>query len=224
MDNLLHFPTTTLVDKNVPKNAFYGRSSDTHLRDFLTHEFESITWLYKLAPATLNVEDGELVHEIDVFVCRMKEEYYSINPFCGMDKLLPRHTLFIIFYGDKVDLLMHHKEVTRVQGEEKWKCDMTELQRNVHLDTDLLQIEGQNMDAVYHALLRQISGLNISNEEEYKEQTDLRKRIEALKKQIATLQKKIRSEKQFNRQVELNAETRQLKKALQELGNKLNAK
>ena len=74
----------------MPKNAFYGRSSDSSLREFLTREFESIVWLYKFAPATLNVEDGEYVHEIDVFYCRMKEDKYSIKPFSAMDELLPR--------------------------------------------------------------------------------------------------------------------------------------
>ena len=66
MDNILSFPTSTIVNKPVPKNAFYGRSSDSSLREFLTREFESIVWLYKLAPATLNVEDGEYEHENDV--------------------------------------------------------------------------------------------------------------------------------------------------------------
>ena len=108
MDNILSFPTSTIVNKPVPKNAFYGRSSDSSLREFLTREFESIVWLYKLAPATLNVEDGEYVHEIDVFYCKMKEDRYSIKPFCAMDELLPRHTVFIIEYDEKFDLLMHH--------------------------------------------------------------------------------------------------------------------
>ena len=106
MDNILSFPTSTIVSKPVPKNAFYRRSSDSSLREFLTREFENIVWLYKLAPATLNVEDGEYVHEIDVFYCRMKEDKYSIKPFSVMDELLPRHTVFIIEYGGKFDLLI----------------------------------------------------------------------------------------------------------------------
>lgn len=59
MENILNFPITTVVNKSVPKNAFYGRSSDSTFREFLTREFESIVWLYKLAPATLNVRTGK---------------------------------------------------------------------------------------------------------------------------------------------------------------------
>lgn len=47
MDNILSFPTSTIVNKPVPKNAFYGRSNDSSLREFLTREFEGIVWLYR---------------------------------------------------------------------------------------------------------------------------------------------------------------------------------
>ena len=217
MDNVLHFPLSTIVDKNVPKNAFFGRATveqKSTLKDFLTREFESIVWLYKLAPATLNVEDGEYVHEIDVFYCRMKEVKYSIKPFSVMDELLPRHTIFIIEYGGKFDLLMHHKEMSVVHGEQKWKCGVGELKRNIRIDADTLNVQGQSMDAVYNGLLSKISGLSASTREEYKEQVDLRKQIEFLWKQVAVLQKKIKAEKQFNRQMELSAEMRKLKKEI----------
>ena len=217
MENILNFPLTTIVNKSVPKNAFYGRSSDSSLRGFLTNEFESIVWLYKLAPTTLNVEDGERVHEIAVFHCKMKKEVYSIQPLCAMDKLLPRHTLFIIEYGDKIDFLMHHKEMSIVRGEEKWSCGISEIQREIRLDTSTLTIEGHSMDAVYGSLLSQISGLSASNETEYKEQADLRRRIELLQKQITSLQAKVRAEKQFNRQLDLNAKLRGLKREIAEL-------
>lgn len=219
--NLLNFPSTTIVNKPVPKNAFYGRSSDSSLREFLTQEFESIIWLYKLAPATLNVEDGEYVHEIDVFYCRMKENEYSIKPFSVMDELLPRHTVFIIEYDGKFDLLMHHKEMSVVHREQKWKCGVGELKRDIRIDADTLNIQGQSMDAVYNGLLSQISGLSASTKEEYKEQVDVRKQIESIQKQIMTLQKRIKAEKQFNRQMELNTEVRQLRKEITLLTDKL---
>lgn len=214
MDNILNFPSTTIVNKPVPKNAFYGRSGDSSLREFLTREFESIVWLYKLAPATLNVEDGEYVREIDVFYCRMKEDKYNIKPFSAMDELLPRHTIFIIEYGGKFDLLMYHKEMSVVHGEQKWKCGVGELKRDIGIDANTLNIQGQSMDAVYNGLLSQISGLSASTREEYKEQVDLRKQIEFLWKQVTVLQKKIKAEKQFNRQMELSAEMRKLKKEI----------
>lgn len=224
MENILNFPQTTIVDKNVPKNAFYKRADSAHfawMKQFLTDEFENITWLYKLHPSTLNVEDGEKVHEIDVFVCTMKSDHYSINPFCGLDDLLPRHTMFIVRYGESTDLLMQHKEMAIVAGEEKWTRGKTELQRNVDLGHISFSIEGQSMDKVYGNLLGQVSGLETKSEEDYKAAVELRRKIESTQKQILSLQKQIRSEKQFNLQMEMNAEARQLKKELGQLQQRL---
>lgn len=224
MENILNFPQATIVDKNVPKNAFYKRADSAHsswMKQFLTDEFENITWLYKLHPSTLNVEDGEKVHEIDVFVCTMKHDHYSINPFCGLDDLLPRHTMFIVRYGESTDLLMQHKEMAIVAGEEKWTRGKTELQRNVDLGHISFSIEGQSMDKVYGNLLGQVSGLETKSEEDYKTAVELRRKIENTQKQILLLQKQIRSEKQFNLQMEMNAEARQLKKELGQLQQRL---
>ena len=224
MENILNFPQATIVDKNVPKNAFYKRADAAHsawMKQFLTDEFENITWLYKLHPSTLNVEDGEKVHEIDVFVCTMKHDHYSINPFCGLDDLLPRHTMFIVRYGESIDLLMQHKEMAIVAGEEKWTRGKTELQRNVDLGHISFSIEGQSMDKVYGNLLGQVSGLETKSEEDYKAAVELRRKIESTQKQILSLQKQIRSEKQFNLQMEMNAEARQLKKELGQLQQRL---
>ena len=94
---------------------------------------------------------------------------------------------------------------------------------NMPFDTLSLKIEGQSMDAVYSNILSQISGLSASNEVEYKEQAEIRKKVEQLQKQVTSLQKQVRAEKQFNRQMELNAEARRLKKEIakfQEIINK----
>lgn len=224
MENILNFPQATIVDRNVPKNAFYKRADPsriTWMKQFLTEEFENITWLYKLHPSTLNVEDGERVHEVDVFVCTMKSDRYGVKPFCALDELLPRHTMFIVRYGESVDLLMQHKEMSTNNGEAKWTCCKTELQRNVDLGHIRFSIDGQNMDKVYGNLLGQVSGLETRTEDGYREAVELRKKIENIRKQMLSLQKQIRSEKQFNLQMEMNAELRQLRKQVDGYRQKL---
>ena len=104
-----------------------------------------------------------------------------------------------------------------VHGEQKWKCGVSELKRDIGIDTNMLNIQGQSMDAVYNGLLSQISGLSVSTQEKYKEQVDLRKQIESVQKQIVSLQKKIKAEKQFTRQIELNTEVKSLRRFLNEL-------
>ena len=195
MDNLLNFPTSTIVDKNVPKNAFFGRADvgqKSSLKEFLTREFESIIWLYKLSS--------------------------DINPFCAMDGLLPRHTLFVIRYGEHTDIIMHHKERTIVRGEVNWTRGKTEIQREVDLSKMVLTIEGQSMDLVYSNLLSQIANMDVHSEEEYKEQKAKIAREEALKRQITNLEAKARKEIQQRKKFELHQQILKLKKELQYYG------
>jgi hypothetical protein len=215
MENLLNFPPSTIVNKVVPKNAFYGRSAQkTWLKDLLTREFNSITWLYKLTAQTLNIADGDKVQEIDVFLCRMKEDRYSVNPFCGMDELLPRHTLFIIEYGEHTDLLMHYKEKTVVRGEEKWKHGDTELLKDVDLSGLHFQLVGASLDSVYAGLLGQVSRLKTLSEAEYAQAAADRKRRQQLQKQLETLERKCRAEKQPRKKYELHQEILKIKEQL----------
>jgi hypothetical protein len=215
MENLLLFPPSTIVGKVVPKNAFYGRSAQkTWLKDLLTREFESITWLYKLTAQTLNVADGEKVQEIDIFFCRMKADRYSVNPFSGIDELIPRHTMFIIEYGEHTDLLMHYKEKTLVRGEEKWKLGNTELQRDVDLAGVHFQLAGASLDSVYAGLLGQVSGLNTLSDTEYTQAVADRELKDNLQKQLETLEKKCRAEKQPRRKYELHQQILKIKEQL----------
>ena len=78
------------------------------------------------------------------------------------------------------------------------------------------------MDTVYESYVRQIAGdaLRIISGEEpesLKESVERNKQIQLLQKQIDALQMKIRREKQLNRQMELNAELKRLKRELQQL-------
>lgn len=215
MENLLNFPQSTIVNKVVPKNAFYGRSAQkTWLKDLLTREFDSITWLYKLTAQTLNIADGDKVQEIDVFLCRMKADRYSVNPFCGMDELLPRHTLFVIEYGEHTDLLMHYKEKTVVRGEEKWKRGDTELSKDVDLSELHFQLVGASLDSVYAGLLGQVSRLKTLSEAEYAQAAADRKVKQQLQKQLETLERKCRAEKQPRKKYELHQKILKIKEQL----------
>lgn len=138
-------------------------------------------------------------------------------PFSLLDALFPRHTLFVVEYGDSIDILMHHKKLTMVRGEQSWQCGAMEVMRSVDLESVPLHIETSSMDAVYYGLLSNVSGLAVHNQSEYEAMAALCKRWQTLAKQVNALQNKIRKERQFNRQIEMNAEARALKKQMAEL-------
>ena len=67
-----------------------------------------------------------------------------------------------------------------------------------------------------------ISGYGTSNSEETKRMVELESLIQKGRKEIAALQKRVRTERQFNRQLELNNEARALKKKVAEWKKEMN--
>lgn len=222
MNNLLQFPASTIVDKLIPKAQFVKASSTpTAIRTLLADEFEQIRLLYVLRPDTVNVADGNEVKEIDVFYFRCKTEYYSINPFCGLDDLIPRHTIYIIEHGNKTDLLMQHKHRSVVAGTVKWTREVSKLLTDVNLDSRPLKVEGQSLDSIYFNFFSQMSGYQIDNSAAISEIKELESQIAKLRREAESLQKRVRAEKQFNTQIELNSQARTLKRKIAELESKL---
>ena len=222
MNNLLQFPVSTIVDKLIPKAQFVKASSTpTAIRTLLADEFEQIRLLYVLRPDTVNVADGNEVKEIDVFYFRCKTEYYSINPFYGLDDLIPRHTIYIIEHGKKTDLLMQHKRRSLVAGAVKWTREVSKLLTDVNLKSRPLKVEGQSLDRIYFNFFSQMSGYQIDNSAAISEIKELESQIAKLRREAESLQKRVRAEKQFNTQIELNSQARTLKRKIAELESKL---
>ena len=210
--NPLNFPTSTIVAKNVPKNAFYKRAKaqrTTVLHTFLTEAFESILWLYKLHPSTLNIADGQQVHEIDVFYYKMSTTHIDDRLLGELDMILPRHTLYIMDRDGRTDLMMFPKTIN-AQGHIVQNGKM-EAWTNVDLSATPLTITGHDMDMLYGDFLGKLSHLNTRTEAEYAKAAEQRQQQELLKRQYAALQKKIKNEKQFSRQLEMNRELKALK-------------
>lgn len=222
MNNLLQFPASCFVDKLVPKAKFVKASDvPSSVRDLLTSEFEQIRLLYVLRADTLNVGDGNEVSEIDVFYFKTKEDTFSVNPFCTLDNLIPRHTLYIIEHNGVFDLLMQHKRRTISAGVVKWVREISHWKKAVDLSTMPLRIEGNNLDRVYFNLFSQMSGYRIDNAAAISEIKDIETRLAKMRREAETLQKRVRNEKQFNRQIELNSQARKLKVEISKLNFEL---
>ena len=221
MTNVLDFPATALVAKTVPKNAFYKRAKPQRinaLKQFLTDTFENITWLYKLHPSTLKIAAGEQVQEIDVFHCLVKTAKIDPALLLEIDALIPRHTLFVLQYPDHTDVVMQLKMLTPSTV----SCSAhIETLAAEELKNKPLCIRGQDMDSLYAYLLGQVSGLHTITETDYQAASTLRKELNNLHRQLAALQNKIRSEKQFNLQVAMNIQVKQLKNLITEQEQKL---
>ena len=213
-------PKSTEFNKRIPKQKFYDNLtvSPTLKRSFVD-QIRIIYWANKIAPSTLNLAEGKNVSEIEVFHIRLNQETLDKNVLKQIDREIPYHILFVLEYDGKYKAVIGYKEAAG-SGKAAFKVDryyqtewMPEEKLPVHLD-------GMNIDTVYQNFVRQIAGEVLqaaTPQESLKESVARDDRRDALQKQINKLQAKIRKEKQLNRQMEMNAELKRLRKELNTL-------
>lgn len=219
---MLGLPKATEFNKRIPKQKFYENINVTPaLRRIFIDQIKSIYWRNKIAPSTINLEADNDVTEIEVFEVKLNHVPLDISVLRQMDKEIPYHIIFLLEYEEKYQAWIAYKEKAR-SGSNAFKVD-TYYHTDWFLENELiLKLNGLNMDTVYENYVRQIAGdalhTTAANEvESLKESVNRSKQIQLLQKQIDTLRKKIRKEKQLNRQMKLNAELKRLRKELLEL-------
>ena len=218
------FPKGTEFGKRIPKQKFYENLNvSASLKRVFVEQIRSIYWRNKIAPSTINIASGLNVSEVQVFEITLPQKGLDEAVLAQIDKEIPYHILFLLSFEGEYQAWISYKEYA-ASGSNAFKVGryyhtdwMTEEKLN-----DILQIEGLSMDAVYENFVRQIAGgaLGEGNEESLKESVEKDEKRKNLEKRIAALQKKIKKEKQLNRQMELSGELKKLRKELEGINGK----
>ena len=207
---MFDLPQTTVFDRRIPKQKFYEHLSVTpDLRRCFVEQINQIIWRNKLAPSTINVAPGKAVTELEVFEIRLNGAALDEGVLRLIDREIPYHILFVLTNGGRAQAWLGYKEAAATTNTFKVsKYFHTEWTPVKNLS---LTLSGLDMDAIYESYLRQIAGDALGKKEEpLRAAIDREARRKKLQKQIEALEKKIRQEKQFNRQVELNGELKRL--------------
>ena len=215
---MLGFPPSTEFNKRIPKQKFYENAAvPAAVQRLFADQLRCIYWRNKLAVSTLNLTAGERVTEIEIFELCLTGPKLDEAVLRQIDSEIPYHILFVLSYENKVQAWISCKDTSANSS--------AKVSRYLHTawmpETELsLAISGLILEAVYDGLVRQIARLQGENwNAAYSIAENIQRSAERekLQKQIAALENKIRKEKQFNRQVEMNAELKQLKKNLEQL-------
>ena len=215
---MLGLPKSTEFNRRIPKQKFYENLTiSSALKRIFVEQIRVIWWRNKIAPATMNLAAGETVTEIEVFEVCLAAPQLDEAVLRQIDKEIPYHILFLLEYEGNYQAWTAYKEAAG-SGTNAFKVGTyyhTDWMEEPSLP---LKLDGLNTDRVYENFVRQIAGEALSGSgETLKESVERDEHRKELQKQIAALQVKVRREKQLNKQVQLNAELKRLKKELEEL-------
>lgn len=215
---MLGLTKSTEFNRRIPKQKFYENLTvSPALKRIFVEQIRVIWWRNKIAPATMNLAAGEAVTEIEVFEVCLSAPQLDEAVLRQIDKEIPYHILFLLEYEGKYQAWTAYKEAAG-SGTNAFRVGSyyhTDWMKEAALP---LKLDGLNTDKVYENFIRQIAGetLTSGTGETLKESVERDTRRQELQKQIAALQVKVRRERQLNKQVQLNAELKRLKKELED--------
>ena len=225
---LYKFPQQAKVDRLIPKNKFYEQGkANTKIEQLFVNQVENIRWAYKLASSTIHLQDQEDLKEIQIFRVKSRVEDLDVSILSFIDKLILTPIIFEVVYQDKVKVVATYK---RLNQADKTKAVLGQYYASEWLeDHDRIELPIYlKLADLYEHFIAQLLPIASSEYQENDEQSvsielKLQKaqQLESLQKQLDKLKSKLRTEKQFNRKVELNNQIRLLGAQLDKLRNNM---
>ena len=223
---LYKFPPQAKVDRLIPKNKFYEQGkANKKVEQLFVDQVENIRWAYKLASSTIHLQDQEDLKEIQIFRVKSRVEDLDVSILSFIDKLILTPIIFEVVYQDKVKVIATYK---RLNQADKTKAVIGQYYASEWLeDHDRVELPLYlKLADLYEHFIAQI--LPITSSEDSGNDDELvsielklqrAQQLESLQKQLDKLKSKLRTEKQFNRKVELNKHIQALESDLNKLVN-----
>lgn len=194
---MLKLPTSTQLNKQLPKKAIYAKFNlKTAIREKFDADVSKIVFINEVSPATTTIAKGASIESFFVLQVLLKHEKFDEKNILLLPKLIDQQMLFVLEYKERAKLAVFHGKLHQTD----W------------MPTEELQIElqGNNLDSVWENIIVQVGGVNIEPGCTLKEQLQIDEQRNKLEKQIASLERQARAEKQPRRKFELVQEIKKL--------------
>lgn len=197
---MFELPKKCYVNKFLPKKIFYEKVGvSSGVKDEFVNLVDRITWLYKLSPDTIGISKTEKIEEIQIFQIDVREKKIPLSVIKTITKGVQYKILFLIKYNEDFCYSIKVEDIFT-----------TEWNDNIVFDFNAI-----NLEIVYENIVKSIIKEE-SNTKKFCEIIEDKNNKTILEKKINQLKQKIKSEKQFNKKVELNRELNKLFKEMED--------
>lgn len=197
---MLELPSTTEVERRLPKEAFYRNLKlDTKTREEFVRLIDTITIANSIKPSTVNINDGKTVHEIMLLDIHLKGD---VQPTRAIEAIARSNSHMLVFHVESENTIYV-------------------LRNGLHASNDVakLVLIGKTLEAAWDSICSQVIFGDTDG-------TDIDKRIEqakqkaSLEAEIEKLDAACRATKQINRKNELFYQLKQKQRELDLLNDR----
>lgn len=204
MVDLIRWPEAAKVDRVIPKERLYSAANaGTALKQRFVDEVQRARWAYKLGEESLRLAPGSSVTEIQVVVVDLKGSNLDNSVLGCIDKAIPSQIIFELRREDGlwVEQAMagaFKRAGAKTKGTDYFRTGWVGLEQpRVPLPAAL------DMDGLYGQLLGRLLPHPMRPGEALSDALERMGRIRALTREMAALEKRLRTEPQLNRKIEL---------------------
>lgn len=199
---MLNLPEITELHKPLPKTQIYKKFQFNNAQQTkFDADISRIDIVNEVSSRTIpSIQQGKKINSIYVLSVTLKTKDYDSKNIEKISKIIPQNLVFALQYEEEIQLAVFCEKIFTTS----W----------IHETKAKLELKGLNFDEVWENIIRQIEGGEWDSNLSLSENIELKERKEKLQKEIDVLKKKMKNEKQFNRQIEIKAEIRRLEEMI----------
>lgn len=200
---MLGLPKTTELSKQLPKKAIYAKfQMSSAEKANIDSDISRITIVNEVSSAKLKIEDGERVKAFYVLLVSLKKREFQKKTIITISKLIDQNMLLILECGNEAKLVTYYTKLMQTEWKRK--------------DSLTVDIKGFNMDTVWENIIVQVGGMQVEQGNTLDEQIIIDEKRINLNKEIRSLKKRAKAEKQPKKKFELSQQINRLKRELEE--------
>lgn len=212
---LYRWPANAAFGRTIPKTKFYEHGNvRTALREKFVDDIQRITWAYKLADDTIRLRGTTAVPEIQIFTIETKGEDVSDDVLTAIDRSVHFPIIFEVASNDRLRTVAAQKaldgKVPKIGPYFTTDWQPSGAPRRP-LPTAL------DLPSLYEAILTSLLPVTTRVGETVSQATERLDHARKLEREIAALDKKLRTELQLNRKIELRKQIKERTAVLTEL-------
>lgn len=197
---MLGLSESTEVRQFISKGAIYRKFElNNSQQTSFDEDIKKITIINEISSQTVKLS-GNDDNSFFVLEVQLKHKNYDKKNIERLSKLIEQNILLLLTYEDEARLAVFKT----ILHETEWKP----------LENIKLTLTGLSFDVLWENVIRTVGGIETQEETTLEEQITSNIEKAKIQKQIDVLKKKMKNEKQFNRQIEIKAEIKKLEEMI----------
>ena len=198
-------PQRTEINKPLHKTKVFEKFDLTaSQRDSFDADISRMFITHVVAESTIpTIKAGNEIADFYIIEVSLKRREYAPKNIELLAKFIPRKILFVLHFEEKAQFAIHHTKLICSEWQQR--------------DTLNVPLAGLDLDVVWENIVATIGSITVQEGNTLTAQIKSDEQKTKLQKQIQLLQQKLNKEKQYNKQIEINAEIKRLKKQLNDI-------